>query len=101
MTLKGFVSFEQHGSNRLYFPLVKKSEYFSNHLKNLISDYFNNSASQFASFFTTETKLNEKELKELRDLVNKQIEAKRGKNDTTRRISDQIVDQSCTALLVL
>ncbi len=79
MTLKGFVSFEQHGSNRLYFPLVKKSEYFSNHLKNLISDYFNNSASQFASFFTTETKLNEKELKELRDLVNKQIEAKKGK----------------------
>jgi len=74
MTLKGFVGFIQHGSNRLYFPLVKKSEYFSSHIKSIISNYFNNSASQFASFFTTETNMNEKELKELRDLVDNQIE---------------------------
>lgn len=79
MTLKGFISFEQHGSNRLYFPLVKKSEYFSSHIKSLISNYFNNSASQFASFFTTETNMNEKELKELRDLVDDQIKSNTGK----------------------
>jgi len=74
MTLKGFVGFEQHGSNRLYYPLVKKTDYFSSHLKSLINDFFNNSATQFASFFTSE--ISEKELKELRDLVDKQIRIK-------------------------
>jgi len=75
MTVKRFIGFEQHGSNRLYFPLVNKSDYFSSHIRTLISDYFNNSATQFANFFTTETNLTEKELKELRDLVDKQIKS--------------------------
>jgi predicted transcriptional regulator len=73
MTFKGFVGFEQHGSNRLYYPLVKKADYFSSHLKSLINDFFNNSATQFASFFTSE--ISEKELMELRDLVDKQIKS--------------------------
>jgi len=73
MTGKGFIGFEQHGSNRLYYPLVKKTDYFSSHLKSLINDFFNNSATQFASFFTSE--ISETELKELRDLVDKQIKS--------------------------
>lgn len=73
MTNKGFIGFEQQGSNRLYFPLVKKSDYFLKHLRTLISDYFNNSPTQFANFFTTETRLTDKELRELRDIVDKQI----------------------------
>jgi BlaI family penicillinase repressor len=77
MTVKGFVGFEQHGSNRLYYPLVKKTDYFSSHLKNLISDFFNNSATQFASFFTSE--ITETELKELRDVVDKQLKNKNKK----------------------
>jgi BlaI family penicillinase repressor len=73
MTVKGFIGFEQHGSNRLYYPLIKKTDYFSSHLKSLISDFFNNSATQFASFFTSE--ISETELRELRDLVDKQIKS--------------------------
>jgi BlaI family penicillinase repressor len=73
MTQKGFIGYEQHGSNRLYFPLVKKSDYFSSHLKSIISDFFNNSPSQFASFFTRETDLSEADLKNIRDLVDRQI----------------------------
>jgi BlaI family transcriptional regulator, penicillinase repressor len=76
---KGFVSYNQHGSNREYFPLVKKSDYFSKHLNGLIKDFFNNSTAQFASFFTTETNLSEKELKELKRLVAKQLETKKSK----------------------
>ena len=79
MTDKGFVGFNQHGSNRQYFPLVKKTDYFSDHISGLIKDFFNNSSAQFASFFTTETKLNEKELKELRDIVAKQLENQKKK----------------------
>jgi BlaI family transcriptional regulator, penicillinase repressor len=77
MTVKGFVGYEQHGNNRLYYPLIKKTDYFSIHLKSLISDFFNNSATQFASFFTSE--ITEKELKELRDMVDRQIKNKKTK----------------------
>ena len=73
---KGFVGYNQHGSNREYFPLVQKTDYFSKNFNLLIKDFFNNSASQFASFFTNETKLSLSELEELKRLVEKKIENK-------------------------
>lgn len=77
MIVKGFVGYEQHGSNRLYYPLVKKTEYFSSHFKDLIHDFFNNSATQFASYFTSE--ISEKELEELHDLIDKKIRINKAK----------------------
>lgn len=71
---KGFVGYNQHGSNREYFPLVKKTDYFAKNINILIKDFFNNSASQFASFFTNETNLSLSELEELKRLVEKRIE---------------------------
>jgi BlaI family transcriptional regulator, penicillinase repressor len=71
---KGFVGYNQHGSNREYFPLIKKNDYFSKNLNLLIKDFFNNSAAQFASFFTNETNLSISELEELKQLVEKKIE---------------------------
>jgi BlaI family transcriptional regulator, penicillinase repressor len=76
MTAKGFVGYNQHGSNRQYYPLIKKTEYFSKNFNLLIKDFFNNSASQFASFFTNETNLSLSELEELKRLVEKKIENK-------------------------
>lgn len=77
MTDKGFIDYQQHGSNREYFPLVKKTEYFSKQMNAVIKNYFNDSASQFASFVTNETDMSQEELTELRDLVDKQITLKR------------------------
>ncbi len=74
---KRFVGYNQHGSNREYFPLVKKTEYFSKQVNSMIKEFFNNSASQFASFFTTETHLSEKDLKDLQQLIDKQIQNKK------------------------
>lgn len=74
---KGYVAFNQHGSNREYYPLVKKADYFTKHLNGLIKNYFNNSTAQFASFFATETNLSEKDLAELRKIIDKQIEEKK------------------------
>jgi BlaI family transcriptional regulator, penicillinase repressor len=71
---KGFVGYNQHGSNREYYALVKKTDYFSKNFNVLIKDFFNNSASQFASFFTNETDLTLSELEELRSLIEKKIE---------------------------
>lgn len=73
MIEKGFVSYRQCGNSREYFTLVKKTDYFSDHLKELIRDFFNNSTAQFASFFTSETEMTPGELKDLRDLVDKRI----------------------------
>jgi predicted transcriptional regulator len=70
---KGFVGYKQYGNSREYFPLVKKSDYLADQFKEFISDFFNNSNAQFASFFTNETKLTQSELKELRDLIDKKI----------------------------
>jgi predicted transcriptional regulator len=52
-------------NSREYYPLVKKTDYFSKHVNGLISNFFN-SASQFASFFTTETNLSQTELEDLK-----------------------------------
>jgi predicted transcriptional regulator len=56
--------------------LVKKGDYFAKNINTLIKDFFNNSASQFASFFTNETNLSLSELEELKKLVEKKIENK-------------------------
>ena len=71
------VGYNQLGKIRQYYPVIKKSEYFASHINGLIKNFFNDSASQFASFFTSETDLSETELEELRDIVNKQIDNKK------------------------
>jgi BlaI family transcriptional regulator, penicillinase repressor len=76
---KGFVSYKLYGNSREYYPLIKKTDYFSDHINVLIKDFFNNSTAQFASFFTNETDMSPEELKELRDLVDEKIESKKTK----------------------
>ena len=73
MADKGFIDYTTIGKSREYYPLVKKSDYFSKHVNGLIKNFFNNSASQFASFFTKETDLTNQELEELRKIIDKQI----------------------------
>jgi BlaI family transcriptional regulator, penicillinase repressor len=74
---KKFVAYNEFGNSRKYYPLVKKTDYFSKHVKGLISNFFNNSASQFASFFTTETNLSASELEELKKIIDSQIQKKK------------------------
>ncbi|MDT7832316.1 BlaI/MecI/CopY family transcriptional regulator [Flavobacteriaceae bacterium S356] len=73
MTQKEFINYKTIGKSREYFPLVKKSDYFSKHVNGLIKNFFNNSASQFASFFTSETDLSNEELEALRKIIDEQI----------------------------
>ena len=77
MTKKGFVDYEKMGRSRQYYPLVEKSDYFSEYVNGLIKKFFNDSAAQFASFFTSETELSEEELKELKAIVEKEIKRKK------------------------
>jgi BlaI family penicillinase repressor len=70
---KQFVAYTEFGNSREYYPLVKKTDYFSKHVNGLIRSFFNNSASQFASFFTTETNLSQTELEELKKIIDSEI----------------------------
>ncbi len=71
---KGFIDYKPSGKSREYFPLVKKKDYFSKHVNNLIKNFFNDSSSQFASFFTKETNLSKEQLEDLRAIIDNEIE---------------------------
>jgi len=73
MTEKGFVGFNQHGNNREYYPLVKKEKYFLMHLSTMVKDFFDDSASQFASFFTRESDMSVEDLEALKAEIEKRI----------------------------
>lgn len=77
MQEKGYIDYEQLGRSRQYYPLVKKSDYFSKHLNGLIHKFFDDSPSQFASFFASETDLTESELEELREIVNNELKKRK------------------------
>ncbi|MEB8328628.1 BlaI/MecI/CopY family transcriptional regulator [Flavobacteriaceae bacterium KMM 6897] len=76
MNDKGFVSYNLFGNSREYYPLVKKKDYFSKHVNGLIKNFFNDSASQFASFFTKETDLSKEELEELKAIIDVELKKK-------------------------
>lgn len=76
MNDKGFIDYTLHGKAREYYTLVTKKDYFSKHVNGLIKNFFNDSAPQFASFFTSETNLTKEELEELRTIIDQQIKNK-------------------------
>ena len=77
MQNKGVVSYHLFGNSRQYYPLVKKEDYFTKHLGDMVKGFFGNSALQFASFFTTTSNLSEKELHELKKIVEQEIKRKK------------------------
>ncbi len=79
MINKGYIGYIQRGSVREYYAKVKKSDYFSGHLKGIIKNFFNNSAAQFGSFFARKSDLTVEELEELKKMIEEEIKLK--KND--------------------
>ncbi|UOE38126.1 BlaI/MecI/CopY family transcriptional regulator [Chryseobacterium oryzae] len=73
MQNKDLVGFKVYGNSREYFPKVAKTEYFKEEMTSMIDRFFNSSVTQFASFFTSNSKLTQKQLKELRDIIDKEI----------------------------
>ena len=74
---KDHVGFELRGRDKEYFARLKKSTYFSNRVKHTITNYFDQSPAQFASFFTRESDLSLEELEDLKKLVDQQIARKK------------------------
>lgn len=70
---KGFVAYKVFGNSRQYFPLIEKTDYFSNQVNSLVRNFFNNSPLQFASFFTENSNLTTEELEDLKKIIDNQI----------------------------
>lgn len=76
MQNKDFVGYKLYGNSREYFPKIAKGEYFKEEMSSMIDRFFNSSVTQFASFFTSNAELSQKQLKELRDIIDRKIDEK-------------------------
>ncbi len=74
---KKFVGFDTHGKSREYFPLISKEKYSQQSMNGLLSNFFDNSPKQFASFFASQKELSVGELQEIRKLIDDQIEQRK------------------------
>jgi BlaI family penicillinase repressor len=66
---KGFLGHDSIGNMFQYFPLVQKEEYQKFALKDVVSQYFDNSYPRMLAFFAKEQNLTEEELKEIVSLI--------------------------------
>lgn len=69
---KGFIGYKTYGKIHEYYPLVSKNKYFRNHVKSIITNYFDGSTPEFASFFTNEP-LKLSELEEIKQMIEEKI----------------------------
>lgn len=74
---KKYIGFERLGRDKQYFPVLKKNDYFSKQVNGIITHFFNDSKSQFASFFTKNADLSVQELEELQRLLQEKINLKK------------------------
>jgi len=70
---KNFIGFTTYGKVHEYFPLVSRQAYFRTHVKTLVSNHFDGSMVNFASFFAGDKDLNITELQEMRKLIDQKI----------------------------
>lgn len=66
---KGVVGFKQYGNTYEYYPLIKKEAYRKTFIKQIISDYFDNSFSRAVASFVEDEELDQKEKEELIKLI--------------------------------
>jgi len=76
---KGFVTYRTYGKTHEYQPAVSRQSYFRKHLKSLINNHFEGSVVGFASFFTADEAMDLNELEEIRRLIDRKIEEKKGR----------------------
>jgi BlaI family transcriptional regulator, penicillinase repressor len=70
---KGFIDHKAYGRTYEYFPLVNKKDYTRTYFRHFVSNYFENSYHSLASFFTKEEKLSIRELEEIKQLMDDEI----------------------------
>jgi BlaI family penicillinase repressor len=66
---KGFLDHETVGNIYNYYPKISREEYQKHAMKDIVSQYFNNSYPSMLAFFAKEEKISETELDEIVNLI--------------------------------
>lgn len=74
---KKYIGFNTYGKTNEYYPLVSQEEYFSGFFKGFFARFFNNSATQFTSFFAKDNELSLDDLEEMKQIIEQQISDKK------------------------
>ncbi|WP_175634847.1 BlaI/MecI/CopY family transcriptional regulator [Pedobacter ghigonis] len=67
---KGYVNYKAYGKTYEYFPAITKDQYTKTTFSKLFSGYFDNSPASLLSFMVKEEKLSEKDIEEIKQLIN-------------------------------
>lgn len=76
---KGIVDHKAYGKAHEYFPLTTKEEYTKGFLNGFIKNYFSNSYKNLVSFFSKNNDLSTKEIEEIINILQDQLESKKEK----------------------
>lgn len=68
---KGFLGHEAFGNVYQYYPVISREEYQQHAMKDIVSQYFDNSYPRMLAFFAKQQNLSEKELTEIIQLIKK------------------------------
>lgn len=66
---KGFLDHEITGNMYCYFPVINREDYQKFALKDIVSQYFDNSYPRMLAFFAKEQNLTDKELNEIIQII--------------------------------
>jgi len=66
---KGMIGFKAYGNTYEYFPLLSRDDYREPFMKQVVSDYFDNSYKSAVAFFVKEKGLSPEELEELVKMI--------------------------------
>jgi BlaI family penicillinase repressor len=66
---KGFLDHDSVGNVYRYFPLVSKEDYQKHAMKDVVSQYFDNSYPRMLAFFAKQQNLSEAELNEILQMI--------------------------------
>ena len=66
---KGFLGHDTVGNVYRYYPLIKREDYQKHAMKDIVSQYFDNSYPRMLAFFAKEQNLSEDELKEILHMI--------------------------------
>lgn len=69
---KGFLGHETVGNIYCYFPVISREDYQKHAMKDIVSQYFDNSYPRMLAFFAKEQNLTDEELNEIVHLIKSQ-----------------------------
>ena len=68
---KGYLTHRSFGTVNLYKPIINQEDYQKRSLNRLVSQFFGGSVGNFLSFMVKEKTISEKEVKELKEMIDK------------------------------